>query len=60
MKYQIDFTDYRNGATSSIDIVWAPAGYTAEEYIEDCKYYADKEWNEMLANGKVTVIPIED
>lgn len=60
MKYEIDFHDYKNGATSPIDTVEAPVGYTAEEYIEDCKHGADKEWNEMLASGEVIVIPIEN
>ena len=57
-KYEIDFYDKRNGATSPIDTVEAPAGYTAEQYIEDCKKNADKDWNDMLAEGEVTVIDL--
>ena len=49
MKYQINL----NG--SPIDTVKAPAGYTAEAYIESCKKNADQEWCDMLSQGTATV-----
>ena len=59
MKYEVRFYDYNNGATSAIDTIGASADYTVEQYIADCAANADDEWNEMLANGEVTLIPIE-
>jgi len=60
MKYQIEFYDPSNGATSPIDTVEAPEGYTAKDYIRDCRKNADKSWNEMLKSGTVTVIPLDE
>ena len=60
MRYQVDFYDYSNGATSPIDTIEAPEGYTAADYINDCKGNADDAWNEMLAGGKVELVKIED
>jgi hypothetical protein len=60
MRYQVDFYDYSNGATSPIDTIEAPEGYTAEDYIRDCQENADDAWNEMLASGKVELVKIED
>lgn len=57
--YQINYTG-PNGATSAIDTVVAQDGYTAEQYIADCENNADEEWVEMLHNGDVEVIEIED
>ena len=57
-KYEVNFTDYSTGATSPIDTVTKPDGYTAEQYIKDCKENADDEWNEMLKNGEVTITEI--
>ena len=55
MKYTVAFHDCRNGATSYIDNIEAPEGYTAEDYIRDCKSNADDDWNEMLTHGEVTL-----
>ena len=60
MKYQVEFTDARTGATSPIDICEGPEGYTAEQYIEDCRKNADYEWVEMLESGEVEILAIED
>lgn len=54
-KYQVNFTDYDTGAESAIDTIVKPEGYTADQYIKDCKANADDEWNNMLANGEVTL-----
>lgn len=55
MKYQINFYDYENGATSEIDVIEARKGYTAEEYVDDCLHNASDDWNVMLEHGKVTI-----
>lgn len=59
-KYEVNFTDYETGATSPIDTVIKPEGYTAEQYIKDCKENADDDWNAMLTGGTVTLIEIDD
>lgn len=59
MKYQVEFTDYRTGATSPIDVIEEEAGFTPEKYIEACKENADDEWNEMLEQGGVYLINLE-
>lgn len=60
MMYQINLKDPRTGATSPIDCVEAPSGYTADDYIRECKENADSEWYEMLKKGVVTIDPIDD
>lgn len=60
MMYQINFKNPRTGATSPIDCVEAPSGYTAEDYIRDCEENSDREWCEMLKKGVVTIEPIDD
>ena len=59
-KYEVNFTDNRNGATSSIDNIETADNYTAEQYIADCKENADDDWNEMLANGTVKLVEVEE
>lgn len=59
-KYVVEFYDYTNGATSPIDTIVASEGYTAEDYIRDCESNADQEWVDMLKNGDVTLVPVED
>lgn len=59
MKYQVEFTDYRTGATSPIDVIEEEAGLTPEKYMELCKENADDEWNEMLEQGDVYLINLE-
>ena len=58
-KFEVDFFDRRNDATSAIDIVYAEDGYTAEMYVKDCYENADFEWIEMLKNGDVTIAECE-
>lgn len=57
--YEVEFRDDRNGATSSIDTIFADGNYTAEDYIEDCMLNADDEWNEMLSHGEVVLHEID-
>lgn len=58
MKYEVDL--YKNGVTSPIDTVEAPHGYTAEDYVRDCDANADEEWCEMLHDGQVILVAIEE
>lgn len=58
-KYQVSFYDFSNGATSEIDTIEAPDGYTAEQYVADCRKNADDEWVKMLENGDVTLYELE-
>lgn len=60
MKYEVDFYDNATGATSAIDTIEAPVGYTAADYVRDCKKNADDEWNEMLEGGDVTLVALEE
>ena len=57
-KYEVNFTDNQTGATSPIDTVVKPEGYTAQAYIDDCMENADDEWNAMLAGGTVTLTEV--
>lgn len=59
-KYEILFTDGRTRATSPIDTIFKGDGYTAEQYIADCRENADDDWNTMLAGGTVSVIVAEE
>lgn len=58
-KYEVNYTD-NSGVTSPIDTIIKPEGYTAEQYMEDCKENADDEWNEMLSAGSVRLTVIDD
>lgn len=51
MRYIVWVTDMNTGATSPMDNIEAPDGYTADDYIADCKCNADEAWNEMLRNA---------
>lgn len=53
--YEVNYTDPDTGATSTIEVIEAGIFYTAENYIEDCREYADEEQIEMLERGKVTL-----
>ena len=57
--YEVNLYDPMTGATSAIDTIKAPEGYTAEDYIRDCKANADDAWNEMLENGEVSLMEVE-
>jgi len=60
VKYEVDFTDSRTGATSPIDTVVAPEGYTAEQYLNDCRENGDQAWIDMLEQGTVKLVAIDD
>ena len=56
-KYEVR---YSNGETvEAIDTVYAPEGYTAEEYVKDCEENADQEWVDMIHAGFVELIEVE-
>lgn len=59
-KYLVEYTDNETGATSPIDNITAPDGYTAEDYIRDCAENADDDWNQMLSAGDVKLVEIDD
>ena len=59
-RYTVEYTDPSTGATSPIDTITAPEGYTAEDYIRDCVGNADDAWNEMLAAGTVELVAEEE
>lgn len=59
MKYIVNYTDSKTGATSAIDTIVERDGYTAEDYINACKSNADEEWCKMLDEGTVELEPIE-
>lgn len=58
-KFEVDFYDYSNGATSPIGIIIADDNYTAEDYVRDCEHNADDDWCEMLKGGRVTLVEVE-
>ena len=58
-RYEINFTDHRNGATSTIDNIERDSDdYTADDYMRECAGNADKEWCDMLSHGDITVTMI--
>lgn len=60
VKYEVDFTDSRTGATGPIDTITAPEGYTAEQYLNDCRENGDQVWIDMLEQGIIKLIAIDD
>lgn len=60
MKFEVEYYDYENKYTTCLEIINARADYTVEQYVKDCAENADDDWNEMLANGRVSLRPIED
>ena len=58
-KYEVNYYDPSTGATSPIDVIEAPEGCTAEQYVADCAEYADDDWNQMLDSGVVTLVEVE-
>lgn len=57
IRYEVNL--YKDGAMSPIDVIDAPAGYTAEQYIADCEDNADSDYVEMLKSGFVTLHEVE-
>lgn len=57
--YEVEYTDPETAATSPIDKVAAPEGYTAADYIQDCEENAPEEWCEMLRRGVVSIQEVE-
>ena len=60
MRYLVDYTEPDGRATTTIDIIEAPAHYTAEDYMFDCYCNADDEWVSMLERGMITIVPEPD
>ena len=55
MTYKIIFNDFEDGDDVVLDIINGPVGYTAQDYIRDCKEQMSPEWNDMLRHGTVRV-----
>lgn len=60
MIYEVNYRDPETGATSPIDTVIAPDGYTPEDYTRDCVKNADPEWTDMVLKGEIILILITD
>ena len=52
-RIEVNFYDFETGATSPVDVITVPDGYTEKDYVNDCMRYADNEYVEMLKNGKI-------
>ena len=59
-KYTVEFTYEQTGETLTIDRFEKPEGYTATDYMEDCRKDSAPEWVEMLEGGKIEIRVIED
>lgn len=57
-KYEVDFHDFRNGATSAIDSIVETSDYTAEDYLYDLERN-DSEWAEEAKHGEFILVPID-
>lgn len=55
MLYKIIWKDFEKGDDVVLDIINGPIGYTAQDYIRDCKEQMSPEWNDMLRHGTVRV-----
>ena len=58
MTYKIIFRDFASDEDNVLDIINGPVGYTAQDYIRDCKEQMSPEWNCMLRHGTVRVCAI--
>lgn len=59
-KYEVNFYDPENGATSPIDVIEAPDNYTSDDYISDCLSNADEEYCSMLLRGVVELFLLDE
>lgn len=55
MLYKIMFRDFADEDYRVIDIINGPIGYTAADYIRDCREQMSPRWNDMLDHGTVRV-----
>ena len=55
MLYKIIWKDFEDGMDYVLDIINGPIGYTAEDYIRDCREQMSPRWNDMLDHGTVRV-----
>ena len=60
MAYQVDFFDFETRTRYPIDAIEAADGYTADDYVRDCKENADDDWNRMLSGGMVILTEIRE
>ena len=61
---QVEYHDYRNGATSPIDVITVEKDYTPDDYIRDCKSNADSDgleaYEEMEENGEFIFVELNE
>ena len=55
MTYKIIWKDFEKGDDVVLDIINGPIGYTAQDYIRDCREQMSPRWNDMLDHGTVRV-----
>lgn len=60
MKYTVEYTNPSTGAKAPVDTITAPKGYTADDYIRDCRENADPEWIAMIETGEINLVPVDD
>lgn len=56
-KIEVNFKDYRNGATSAIDTIEVEDGYTPEDYITDCEING-VDVEDYRENGEIIFVEI--
>lgn len=59
-KYEVCYYDPETGASSPIDVIVAPDGYTSDDYLLDCLRYAEYEYCSMLLRGAVQLFPVDE
>lgn len=60
IRFQVDYHDFDNGATSPFDTITEDRDYTAEEYTEDLKNMNDDDYNKLLEHGYFILTKIDD
>ena len=56
--YEVDFHDFRNGATSPIDTIVETSSYTAEDYLYEIEHNGS-DWEEEAEHGEFILVPID-
>ncbi len=57
MKFEVVL--HQDGCDSSIDVIEAPEGYSADDYIRHCYRKADAEFIKMLGTGEVELVKVK-
>jgi len=59
-RYQVEFKDYENGATSPIDTIEVEEGYTPADYLEDYKSNCPRGEENFYDNGEISFTDITE